>query len=74
MATIGRGLIALGLVLLVAGGLILLAGRLGLPLGKLPGDLVVRGKRVTFFAPVATCLLLPIALSVLLWLVSLLRR
>jgi hypothetical protein len=74
MAPLGRMLIALGALLLVAGGLILLAGRLGLPLGRLPGDIAVRGKHVTFYAPIATCLLLSILLSLLFWLLNHFRR
>jgi hypothetical protein len=74
MAPLGRMLIALGALLLVAGCLILLASRLGLPLGRLPGDIAVRGKHVTFYAPIATCLLLSILLSLLFWLVNHFRR
>ena len=74
MAPLGRLLIAVGILLVLAGGLLLLAGRMGLPLGRLPGDIAVRGKHVTFYAPIATCLLLSVVLSLLLWLVNHLRR
>jgi hypothetical protein len=74
MTSLGRMLIAFGALLLVAGGLVLLAGRLGLPLGRLPGDIAVHGKRVTVYAPIATCLLLSVLLSLLVWLVNHLRR
>lgn len=67
-------LIALGLLLLVTGGLILLAGRIGLPLGRLPGDIALRGKHGSFYAPIATCLLLSVVLSLILWLINYLRR
>ncbi len=74
MAPIGRLFIALGILLVLAGGLLLLAGRLGLPLGRLPGDIAVRGKHFAFYAPIATCLLLSLLLSLALWLVNHLRR
>jgi len=74
MASVGRMLIALGFLLFVAGGVILLAGRIGFPLGRLPGDIAVRGKHVTFYAPIATCLLLSILLSLILWLINHFRR
>jgi hypothetical protein len=74
MAPLGRLLIALGILVVVAGGLVLLAARLGLPLGRLPGDIAVRGKHVSFYAPIATCLLLSILLSLVLWLLNHLRR
>jgi hypothetical protein len=74
MAPLGRLLIVLGILLVVTGGLVLLAGRFGLPLGRLPGDIAVRGKHVSFYAPIATCLLLSILLSLVLWLLNHLRR
>jgi hypothetical protein len=73
-ASFGRMLIVLGAFLLVAGGIVLLIGRLGLPLGRLPGDIAVRGKHVTFYAPIATCLLLSFLISLVLWLINHLRR
>jgi hypothetical protein len=70
MMRFGLILIALGIVLVVAASL----GRLGLPLGRLPGDVAVRGKHFTFYAPIVTCLLLSVVLSVLFWLVNHFRR
>ncbi len=63
MTDLGRLLAGLGLLLLLAGGLILLAARLGLPLGRLPGDLHWRGRHTTIFAPLSTSLLLSLLLS-----------
>lgn len=74
MNDLGRVLVGLGLLLLIAGGLILLLGRTGLPLGRLPGDLAYRGKHVSFFFPLATSLLLSLVLSVLFYILSRLRR
>ena len=74
LPSIGRMLVGLGALLLVAGGFVLLAGRIGLPLGRLPGDLAIRGKNFSFYAPIATCLLLSVAVSLILWLVNWLRR
>ena len=71
---LGRVLVALGAFLLIAGALILLLGRTGLPLGRLPGDIAVRGKHFFFYAPIATCLLVSVLLSLILWLVNSLRR
>jgi len=51
MASPGRMLIALGFLLFVAGGIILLASRIGFPLGRLPGDIAVRGEHITFTHP-----------------------
>ena len=63
---VGRLLMVLGGVLLLAGLALTAFGRLGL--GRLPGDLVYRRGNFTFYFPVVTSILLSIALSLLLWL------
>jgi Protein of unknown function (DUF2905) len=68
MAPLGRMLITLGLVLVVFGLLLTFAGRLPFRLGRLPGDIVLRGRNSTFFFPLATCLLLSLLFSVVMWL------
>jgi Protein of unknown function (DUF2905) len=70
MHEIGKTLIGLGLLLVLVGALILAAGRFGLPLGRLPGDFAYRGKNVSFYFPLGTSILISIALSVLLYLLS----
>ncbi len=70
----GRMLIGLGLLLVVAGLVVLGLQRAGLPLGRLPGDLSFRGKNVQIFAPLGTSLLLSILLSLLLFLIARFRR
>jgi hypothetical protein len=49
-------------------------GRLGLPLGRLPGDLSYRGRGFQVFAPLGTSLLLSALLSLLLYGLSRWRR
>jgi hypothetical protein len=44
----------------------MIGGRVGL--GRLPGDIVVRGERSTFYFPLATCILLSVVLSLVMWL------
>lgn len=60
----------LGRILIVAGGLLLVAGLLiqYTNLGRLPGDIVIRRKSATFYFPLATSLLLSLALTLILWL------
>jgi len=71
---LGRLLMVLGLALTAAGALLYFNARLPFRLGRLPGDMVHRGEHTTFYFPVATSILLSIALSLLLWLVSHFRR
>jgi hypothetical protein len=66
---LGRTLIALGLVLVAAGLLFSFGGRLPFRLGRLPGDIYIQGKNSTFYFPLATCILLSLLLSVVMWVV-----
>jgi hypothetical protein len=52
----------------------MIAGRLGLPLGRLPGDIAYRGKHVSVYFPIGTGILLSVVLSVILYLISHFRR
>jgi Protein of unknown function (DUF2905) len=74
MADIGKLLIWLGAALVVAGGAMLALGRLHVPLGKLPGDIVYRGKNTTVYFPLATCVLLSVVLTLVMWAVGRWRR
>lgn len=70
----GRMLVMLGVVLVVIGGIVVLMGRTGLPLGRLPGDVLYRGKNTTFYFPLASSILISIVLSVVLFLIGRIRR
>jgi hypothetical protein len=69
---LGKGLVFVGVGIAVVGGLIWLAGRLGLPLGKLPGDITVQGKKFFLHFPIISSLIasaiLTILLNLILWL------
>ncbi len=69
---IGRWFIFIGLALVAAGLLFMLGAKLGLPkLGRLPGDIVYRGRNTTIYVPIVTCfvvsVLLTLFLSVFRW-------
>jgi hypothetical protein len=74
MAEMGRILVALGVALVVIGGIVMLLGRTGMPLGRLPGDFLYRGKNTTFYFPLASSILISIVLSVVLFLIGRLKR
>ena len=62
----GRSLIVVGLI--IAGlGLLM---TLGLPLGRLPGDIVIERENFRLYLPIATSLLLSAVLSLILWLIN----
>ena len=68
--SLGRGLIVLGLFLVFCGGVAVLLERFHLPFGRLPGDIVWRGRHTTVFFPLATCLLLSVLASLVMWLLN----
>lgn len=70
MTDLGRIIVILGVSLVVIGGLVMLLGRIGLPIGRLPGDIVYKGKNTTFYFPLATCLVLSIVVSVVMYLIG----
>ena len=74
MLEMGRLLVFLGIALVVIGGIVMLLGRTGLPLGRLPGDIVYRGKNTTLYFPLATSILLSVVLSLLFFLIGRIKR
>ena len=56
----GRLLIAVGLLLVAAG----VAVQFGLPLGRLPGDIIIRRENGTFYFPIVTCLIVSVVLTI----------
>ena len=63
-----------GAVAILAGVGLMLAGRAHIPLGRLPGDIVYRGKNSTFYFPLATSILVSVVLSVVLYLIGRFRH
>jgi hypothetical protein len=74
MIEMGRLLLVLGVALIAVGGIVMLLGRTGLPLGRLPGDIIYRGKNTTFYFPLATSILISIVLSIVVFVIGRLRR
>jgi hypothetical protein len=74
MNDLGKTLLGLGLLLAIIGTVLLLAGRIGLPLGKLPGDFVYRGKNLSIFFPLGTSIVISVVLSAIIYLLSRFRR
>lgn len=70
MSDLGRILIFLGVVLIVAGLFVIVLARMHLPLGRFPGDMTWRGRGWTISFPIATCILLSVIVSVILWLIN----
>jgi Protein of unknown function (DUF2905) len=74
MTELGKVILGFGILLVVLGAVLMIAGRLGLPLGRLPGDIAYKGKNVSVYFPIGTCILLSVVLSVILYLIAYFRR
>ena len=61
----------MGKILIVAGALLVAAGLLiqaGVPLGRLPGDIIIRREHGTIYIPIVTCLVVSLVLSAIAYL------
>jgi hypothetical protein len=75
MGGIGKWIVVMGLGLVIIGALVWGVSRLGLPIGRLPGDINVQRGNFSFYFPCATSICLSIVLTILLNLaVRLIRR
>jgi hypothetical protein len=67
---VGRTVIIIGLILVAVGILMTVGDRLPIKFGRLPGDIVVRGKNGVFYFPIVTCLVVSAVLSLAMWLIG----
>jgi hypothetical protein len=74
VADLGRWFILVGVFLVAAGIVAVLLGRTHIPLGRLPGDFLFRGKRTTVYFPLTTSILLSLGLSILWYVIGRFRR
>lgn len=74
MNEVGRMLIGLGLLLLAIGVAVVLLAKIGVPFGRLPGDMSYRGKNVSFYFPLGTSILLSVVLSLVFYVLARLRK
>jgi uncharacterized protein HemY len=66
---VGKLLIGLGGLLIIIGATLLLVGKIPW-LGKLPGDIYIERRNITFFFPLTTSILVSVILSLVLYLLS----
>lgn len=64
----GRSLLVIGLAIAAVGLLWPWLARIGL--GRLPGDVYIRSAHGSFYFPIATCILISLVLSFVLWLIN----
>jgi hypothetical protein len=69
MSGLGKTLLIIGGIIMVAGLLILIFGKIPF-LGKLPGDFSVKGENWSFYFPLASSILISIIISLILYLIQ----
>jgi len=74
MADLGKLLVLTGTIVVIVGLALMLAGRTHVPIGRLPGDIVYRGKHTTLYLPLATSILLSVVLTLVLWVIERIKR
>jgi hypothetical protein len=67
MHDLGKTILIIGVVLVLAGAVMWKTGGLG-GLGRLPGDIFVQKGNGSFYFPIVTCLLISAILTLLSWL------
>lgn len=65
LQNVGKWLAIIGLGLAVAGGALWVMGRVGVPLGRLPGDIRIEREGFRFFFPITSSILVSVALTLL---------
>jgi Protein of unknown function (DUF2905) len=71
---LGKLLVLLGGSIVIVGLALMLLGRTNFPLGRLPGDVIFRGKNTSVYFPLASSILLSVVLSILLYVIGRLRK
>ena len=74
MTDLGKTLVFIGVLIGAAGVVLMLLGKTNLPLGRLPGDILYRGKNTTFYFPLATSIVVSVVLSLILYVLGRIRH
>lgn len=69
MNQIGKTLIIIGIILVVAGAIIYFAGDRLNWIGRLPGDVRIEKENTRFYFPITTMIILSVILSLIMWIV-----
>lgn len=64
-AQLGKMLIGFGTLMIVLGGVMVILGKIP-GLGKLPGDIFIKGEHGSFYFPIVSCIILSVLLSIIL--------
>ncbi len=71
LSSIAKYLMSIGAFLLLLGSFIFFLSKLGIGIGKLPGDILIQKGNFTFYFPLATSIIISIVLTII---ISLLQK
>ena len=74
MGDLGKLLVLVGGTIVILGLALILLGAANVRIGRLPGDIVYRGKNTTFYFPLATSIVVSLVLSILLYVIGRMRK
>jgi len=63
-SSFGKILIMLGAILILVGVVVLILGKIPF-IGKLPGDIFIKGEHGSFYFPIVTCIVISVVLSII---------
>jgi hypothetical protein len=66
MENLARYIMIGGIILFLIGGGVYLAAKVGLPLGRLPGDIRIEGENGSFYFPITTSIVVSVVLTIVL--------
>ena len=64
IATLGKGLILLGLIIIFVGIIVLFYNKIPY-VGRLPGDIMIKRDNFVFYFPLTTCILISVILYII---------
>ena len=73
MMPAGKILLLFGLIIAALGALLLLTDKFPF-IGKLPGDINIKKEHFQFFMPIASSIVLSLVITLILWLISFLKK
>lgn len=65
LLSFGKWVIFFGLGIVFVGFLLWLGGKFGIPFGKLPGDISVKGDKFSLYVPIVTSIVFSILLTII---------
>jgi hypothetical protein len=71
---LGKLLLLLGILCIGVGAILTFGARLPFRLGRLPGDIAYQGRNGSFYFPIVTCIVVSLGLTLVFWVLHLLRR